>query len=71
MAFTTDEEPADLGVFALQMATLLLVPPLVVGLGLAAVSGAEHFLPGMAIGLVVGVSAAALRQEVRGARTGS
>ncbi|ARS90383.1 hypothetical protein [Natrarchaeobaculum aegyptiacum] len=71
MAFTTDEEPKSDHVFIVEMGALLLLPPIVLGLGLAAVSGVENFLPGFGIGAIVGVGAAKLRNEIRGARTGS
>ncbi|WP_141465186.1 hypothetical protein [Salinadaptatus halalkaliphilus] len=56
----TDGKARLLNVFVLEIAVLLLVPLLVFGLGLAAVSGTEHFLPGLGLGAIVGVGAAAL-----------
>ncbi|MCU4740994.1 hypothetical protein OB955_13155 [Halobacteria archaeon AArc-m2/3/4] len=70
MTFTTSEDPKRPTVFVLEMIALLFVPSLVMGVGLAAVSGPENFLPGLALGAIVGIGAAKLRNEIRGARLG-
>ncbi|MFP8951491.1 hypothetical protein ACLI4Z_00775 [Natrialbaceae archaeon A-arb3/5] len=70
MTFTTSDDPKNPAVFVLEMAALLLIPPVGMGLGLAAVSGAENFLPGFGLGFIIGAGAAKLRNEVRGARIG-
>ncbi|RQG98854.1 hypothetical protein [Natrarchaeobius oligotrophus] len=68
MGFSLDEPRKPPAVFALELIALSFGPPLVLGFGLAAASGPEQFLPGVAVGAVVGVSAASLRNELRGAR---
>ena len=54
MVFTTSEDSKSPTVFVLEMAALLLIPPVTMGLGLAAVSGAENFLPGSGLGFIIG-----------------
>ncbi|ADD04763.1 uncharacterized protein Nmag_1179 [Natrialba magadii ATCC 43099] len=70
MGLSTSADPKPPGVFAFEMLAALLVPPLVGGAGLAAVSGTENFLPGFGIGLLLGIMLASLRREIRGVRGG-
>lgn len=58
----------SMDVFVLEMAVLLLAPPLGLGAFLAVLGDPADFLPGFGVGLVVGVGAASLRNEIRGAR---
>ncbi|WP_255169214.1 hypothetical protein [Natrononativus amylolyticus] len=61
-------DPKGEGVFWLEMLCLLLVPPVVMGLAIGALSGVEDGAWGTIIGGIVGVSAAKLRMEVRAMR---
>ncbi|AGB38663.1 hypothetical protein [Natronococcus occultus] len=58
----------SMDVFAVEMLGLLLLPPLAMGAFLAVLGEPSDFLPGFGIGLVVGVGAAKLRNEIRGVR---
>ncbi|ELY98527.1 hypothetical protein C482_11777 [Natrialba chahannaoensis JCM 10990] len=70
MGLSTSTDPKPPGVFAFELLAALLVPPLVGGVGLAAVSGTENFFPGFGIGLLVGILLVSLRREIRGVRGG-
>ena len=65
---SVDREPAEPAVFVVELAVLLFGPPLVSGLALAALSGTENVVPGLALGAIVGIGAAKLRNELRGMR---
>jgi hypothetical protein len=66
-----NEPEKSTDVFVLEMAVLLLAPPLGLGAFLAVLGDPADFLPGFGVGLIVGVGAASLRNEIRGARAAS
>ncbi|WP_293026846.1 hypothetical protein [Natronococcus sp.] len=66
-----DKPKKSMDVFVLEMGFLLLAPPLALGAFLAVLGDPGDFLPGFGVGLIVGVGAASLRNEIRGARDGS
>ncbi len=66
---STSSEPKGPTTVAIEIVLLLLLPPLFMGLALAALSGTENFVPGALIGGIVGVVAASLRREIYGMRS--
>ncbi|WP_394741326.1 hypothetical protein [Natronococcus roseus] len=66
-----DKPKKSVDVFALEMTVIFLAPPLGLGAFLAVLGEPADFLPGFGVGLIVGVSAASLRNEIRGARDAS
>ena len=66
-----NEPEKSMDVFVLEIAVLRLAPPLGPGAFLALLGDPAEFRPGFGVGPIVGVGAASLRNEIRGARDAS